>query len=122
MPSHIVVVVAEDEALLRMATAEVLRDEGFEVMEAEHAEDALRILQAKAAVVHVLFTDIHMPGTMDGLALAHHTAGRWPWVALLITSGRARLDSAVLPSKSRFLTKPYSHHRVVTHIRELAIS
>jgi two-component system, response regulator PdtaR len=119
MPSHIVVVFAEDEVLIRMAVAEALRDEGFAVMEAGHAEDALSILQTHASDIHVLFTDIEMPGTMDGLTLAHHTAQSWPWIALLITSGRTHHEHAVRPAKSRFLTKPYSHSHVVDHIREL---
>jgi CheY-like chemotaxis protein len=63
---RIVVLLAEDEELLRMVSAEALRDEGFEVMEAEHAEAALKSLHAKASDIHVLFTDIQMPGTMDG--------------------------------------------------------
>jgi len=119
MPSCIGVVIAEDEVLIRMAAADALRDEGFAVMEAQHAEDALGILQAHASSLQVLFTDIHMPGAMDGLALAHHTARTWPWIALLITSGRARPEGASLPARSCFLTKPYSHHHVVNHIREM---
>ncbi len=78
------------------------------------------ILQLHAARIHVLFTDIQMPGTMDGLGLAHHTAKHWPNVALLITSGRPRPARAELPERSRFLAKPYGHHHVIHHIRELA--
>jgi CheY-like chemotaxis protein len=118
MPSHIVVVFAEDEALIRMAGAEALRGEGFAVIEAGHAEDALSILQTCASDIHVLFTDIEMPGTMDGLALAHRTAQSWPWIALLIASGRAHHEHAVRPAKSRFLTKPYTPSHVVDHIPE----
>jgi CheY-like chemotaxis protein len=116
---RIVVLLAEDEELLRMVSAEALRDEGFEVMEAEHAEAALKSLHAKASDIHVLFTDIQMPGTMDGLALAHHTAQNWPWIALLITSGLPRPDQAALPIESRFLSKPYHHSRAISHIREM---
>src|SRR3954464_7370981 len=120
MPDQIIVLVVEDEELVRLVIAEVLRDEGFEVMEVEHAEAALAILQVHAARIHVLFTDIQMPGTMDGLALAHHTAKHWPRIALLITSARPPPDRAALPKNSRFLPKPYQHHHVVRHIRELA--
>jgi two-component system, response regulator PdtaR len=66
-----------------------------------------------------LFTDIQMPGTMDGVALAHHTSQHWPWIGLIITSARPRPDRAVLPKKSRFVAKPYRHHHVIRHIREL---
>ncbi len=119
MPAHIAVVVAEDEPLIRMAAAAALRDEGFEVMEAESAEEALGILQEHAWDVHVLFTDIHMPGSMDGLALAHHAALHWPWISFLIASGRAKPEDAELPARSRFVAKPYSHDHVITHVREM---
>ncbi len=116
----ILVLVAEDEELVRLVVVEALRDAGLEVMEAEHAEAALSVLEQHAARIHVLFTDIQMPGTMDGLALAHHTSKNWPKIALLITSARPLPDRATLPGKSRFLTKPYQHSHVVRHIRELA--
>ncbi len=119
MPRSIVVVLAEDEPLIRLAAAQALQAEGFDVMEAGHAEDALTILATHAADIHVLFTDVQMPGTMDGVALAHHTARSWPWIGLLIASGGPQLDRA-LPTASRFLAKPYDHDHVASHIRELA--
>src|SRR3978361_1235436 len=85
-----VVVVAEDEALTRLVAADALTDAGFLVIEAEHAEQALTILQAQGIGVHALFTDIHMPGVLDGLQLAHHAHLHWPWIGVLIASGKAR--------------------------------
>ena len=120
MVDQILVLVAEDEEMIRMLLVEVLQDEGFAVMHVEHAEAALGVLQIHGARIHVLFTDIQMPGDLDGLDLAHHTAEYWPNIALLITSARPRPDRASLPKKSRFLAKPYRHHQVVRHIRELA--
>ena len=120
MPDQIFVLVAEDEELVRVIIVDALEDEGFGVMEAEHADAALDILQAHAARIHVLFTDIHMPGAMDGLALAHHTSKHWPNIALLITSARPRPHPSNLPAKSRFVAKPYRHDHVIRHIRELA--
>ena len=120
MPDQILVLVAEDEELVRLVIVEALEDAGFEVFEAEHAEAALGVLQIHAARIHVLFTDIHMPGTMDGLALAHHAAKNWPKIALLLTSARPRPHQRKLPAKSRFLAKPYQHDPVFRHIRELA--
>jgi two-component system, response regulator PdtaR len=122
MPDQIVVLVAEDEELVRLVIAEALRDVGLEVMEAEHAEAALSVLKHHPARIHVLFTDIQMPGSMDGLALAHHTSKNWPRVALLITSARPQPDRARLPEKSRFLAKPYRHSRVIQHICELVVA
>jgi two-component system, response regulator PdtaR len=120
MSDEIFVLVAEDEELVRMVIVDVLEDEGFEVMHVEHAEAALEILQVHGDRVHVLFTDIQMPGAMDGVALAHHTAENWPKIALLITSARPRPHPSKLPAKSRFLAKPYRHHQVIRHIQELA--
>jgi CheY-like chemotaxis protein len=114
------VLVAEDEELIRLVIVQALLDEGFEVMEAEHAEAALTVLEGHARRIHVLFTDIQMPGTMDGLALAHHASKHWPWIGLLVTSARPHPDRATFPKDSRFVAKPYRHHHVIRHIRELA--
>jgi CheY-like chemotaxis protein len=116
----IVVVVAEDEPLIRLAIVEFLVDEGFQVREAVHAEDAIAILGIEARDVHVLFTDVQMPGEMDGLGLGHHVKHHWPWIGILVTSAHATLTEKDLPSRARFLPKPYQHHHVARHIRELA--
>ena len=89
------------------------------MMEVEHADAALVMLLDHAPRIHVLFTDIQMPGTMDGVALAHHGASNWPWIGLLVTSARPRPGQSTLPAKCRFLAKPYKHDHVVRHIREL---
>jgi len=120
MSGPIVVVLAEDEPLVRMAAVQALQDEGFDVLQAEHAAEALGILQSHSSAVHVLFTDVQMPGAIDGVALAHHTARCWPWIGLLITSGGTRFDQIILPPASRFLIKPYDHSHVANHITELA--
>jgi CheY-like chemotaxis protein len=115
-----VVLVAEDEPVIRMAVVGLLIEEGFEVWEAGHAEDAVRILEVEAAGVHVLFTDVQMPGDMDGVALSHHVKTHWPWIGLLVTSAHAVLTKDDLPERGRFLPKPYQDHHVVKHVRELA--
>ena len=120
MPDQILVLVAEDEETVRLVIVDALEDAGFGVMQVEHAEAALGILHIHAARIHVLFTDIQMPGAMDGLALAHHTSKHWPNIALLITSARPLPHQSEFPEKGRFLAKPYRHHHVIRHIRELA--
>jgi CheY-like chemotaxis protein len=120
MPDQTLVLVAEDEELVRLVIVQALLDEGFEVIEAEHAEAALIVLGSHAHRIHILFTDIQMPGTMDGLALAHHTSKHWPWIGLLVTSARPHPDRATFPKESRFVAKPYRHRDVIRHIRELA--
>ncbi len=120
--SQIVVLIAEDEPLIRMMAVDALSDAGFTVVEAEHADSALEILQAQADDVHVLFTDVHMPGTMDGLQLAHHAHGHWPWIAVLIASGQARPMAEELPVNSRFLPKPYDHRQMIQQVREMLVT
>jgi two-component system, response regulator PdtaR len=111
------VVVAEDEPLIRLLVAGAMRDAGFEVIEAGHAEEALGHLQSQPATIHLLFTDIHMPGQMTGLALACYVREAWPHIALLITSGQ--MPAEELPAGSIFLTKPYETEHVVAHARAL---
>ena len=114
-----VVVVAEDESLIRMETAERLTDEGFEVLEARHAKDALAILEAAADEVHILFTDARMLGDMDGVALSHHVKTHWPWIGLLVTSAYPESLLDDLPAGCRFVPKPYHPAKVIHHLREL---
>jgi CheY-like chemotaxis protein len=116
---HRVVVVAEDEALVRLLAVEVLTDAGYEVIEAGHAAAALDALQARPGEVKLLFTDVNMPGTMDGLALAHHVRAAWPHIALLIASGHHQPPPVAMPADSVFLAKPYEPAHVVAHARRL---
>lgn len=113
------VVVVEDEFLVRMLAVEILTDAGFAVIEAEDAEAALVSLQNPALDIRLVFTDIHMPGSMNGLELAHHIRSHWPHIALLIASGKERPPPAKLPAESVFLEKPYHPDRVVAHVRTL---
>ena len=115
----VVVVVAEDEVLIRMMAIATLADEGFVVIGAETAEEALAVVQSQADDVRVLFSDIHMPGSINGLDLAHHVRARWPWIGVLLTSGKAPPEAPPLPAGSRFLPKPYDLDHVVAHVREL---
>ena len=116
----IVVIVVEDEAIIRMVLTDALTDAGFEVLEASHALEAVAVLKLEGKRVHALFTDIHMPGEMDGLMLAHHTRSRWPGISLLVTSGLARPMTADMPIGTRFIPKPYDISNVTRHIREMA--
>jgi two-component system, response regulator PdtaR len=112
-----IALVAEDEILIRMVAVESLAEAGFEVLEAEHAERALAILRERAGRVHLLFTDIHMPGPMSGLELARQVRGLWPHIALLIASDLCKPPAEELPAGSVFLSKPYDSERVVAHAR-----
>ena len=114
-----VVVVAEDEPLILMETVDHLTDEGFEVLAARHAGEALSILAMAADDVHILFTDVRMPGEMDGIALSHHVKTHWPWIGLLVTSAHLDPQARDLPAGARFMGKPYVRAKLVNCLREL---
>ncbi len=116
--SHVVLVV-EDEELIRFVATEALEDAGFIVVQAEHAAAAIDTLRERADEVHVLFTDVHMPGEMSGVHLAHETRRCWPWIHLVVTSGKLMPHPDELPEGSRFLPKPYVLKNVLQHISEL---
>jgi CheY-like chemotaxis protein len=113
-----VVLVVEDEFLLRMDAADMIGEAGFDVIEASHADEAIAILEA-SPVIHVVFTDVQMPGSMDGLMLARFVRGRWPPIKIVATSGFVKLNDNDLPEGSRFLPKPYRQQHLVATLREL---
>ena len=102
-----------------MMAVDFLSEAGYLVHEAGHAEEAVRILERHCDGVHVLFTDIHMPGVMDGLQLAHHAHRHWPWIGLLVASGKAAPKAPDMPPRARFLPKPYDPMHVLDHLRAL---
>jgi two-component system, response regulator PdtaR len=114
-PSQLVILVVEDEPLLRLLAAELLGDAGFEVLEAGSSEEALRILDSRLDV-NVVFTDVEMPGALDGLALARRIRELHPQIGLLVTSGRGLRPADALPDQGSFLAKPYTAGRLLGHI------
>ncbi|BAM87553.1 response regulator receiver domain-containing protein [Bradyrhizobium oligotrophicum S58] len=116
---RLVVLVVEDELLLRTNAAEMIADAGFDVVEASNADKAIAILEARPDI-HVVFTDIQMAGSMDGLKLAHFVRGRWPPIKIIATSGHHAFKEADLPEGSRFLPKPYGYDSISSILRELA--
>lgn len=114
-----VVLVVEDETLLRMQAIDVIERAGFVVLEAANADQAIQILESRDDV-RVVFTDVDMPGSMDGLKLAHAIRGRWPPIELIVTSGHYTVNAGELPARGRFLPKPYQSEEVVQSLRELA--
>jgi two-component system, response regulator PdtaR len=116
--AHTVVLLVEDEPLVRMCAADILEDEGFEVIEAATAPAALKILEKRDDVTAV-FTDVDMPGGMNGLELAGIVYARWPHIALVVTSGVCRVGADNLPGDGVFIGKPYSAAAPVRIIREL---
>jgi CheY-like chemotaxis protein len=118
MTETISVLVVEDEPLIRMDVVDQLEAEGFEVFEAGNADDAIALLSAHPAI-RILFTDIDMPGSMDGLKLAAAVRSRWPPVKIIVTSGHRQVEITDLPDGSVFFSKPYTHLSVLASIHEM---
>jgi CheY-like chemotaxis protein len=114
------VLLVEDEALVRMLGVDVLEEAGYAVVEAGNADEALRVLETRADI-QALFTDVDMPGSMDGLALARTVHARWPQVKVLIVSGKVRPVPAELPPGGVFMGKPYEPAVLVRQLRELLV-
>jgi len=114
----IAVLVVEDEALIRLGIVDELLFAGFEVFEAGDADGAIAIVEENPAI-RLVFTDIDMPGTMDGLKLAAFIRNRWPPIQIIVTSGRGTPDATALPLGVPFMAKPYEPDHVVTTIRTL---
>ncbi|RJF77984.1 response regulator [Rhodopseudomonas palustris] len=118
MSTKPVVLVVEDEALLRMNAVDIVHQAGFAVIEASNADEAIEILEARDDI-RVVFTDIQIPGSMDGLKLAQAVRGRWPPIQIIATSGRVKVAEKDLPEGGRFLPKPYTTHQVTRLLLEM---
>ena len=118
MTPGIAVLVVEDEALVRMDIVGYLEDEGFIVYEACDADQAIAQLEIHADI-RILFTDIDMPGSMDGLKLSAFVRNRWPPVRIVVTSGHRIVDVTDLPDGGVFHSKPYQRAAIVQSFREL---
>jgi CheY-like chemotaxis protein len=113
-----VILSVEDEFLIRMNAVEMIEEAGFEVVDAASADEAIAILEARLDVT-VVFTDIQVPGSMDGLKLAAAVRDRWPPVKIVATSGRVKRGPSDLPQGGRFLQKPYSIAEITKILCEL---
>jgi two-component system, response regulator PdtaR len=118
MPLKITVLVVEDEALLRMNTVDELYDQGLDVMEAANAREAIAIFKSGKRF-ECLFTDVDMPGDIDGLELAALVKSAWPPIDIIVTSGHRDVTQADLPPCGVFVGKPYSTDAVADLIRRL---
>ena len=113
-----VVLVVEDEPIIRMNAVEILAENGYATAEAADAAGALEIL-ADRSDVRVLFTDVNMPGELTGVELAAEVHARWPNVLLLVTSGHAMLSNADVPDHGDFVQKPYGAAELLRRVRSL---
>jgi CheY-like chemotaxis protein len=120
-PLPVVVLVVEDEALVRMSIAGLMADDGFVVLEAGNALEALALLTGNPAI-RMMFTDVDMPPGMDGLGLAVTVRDRWPLVQIIVTSGRRTVETSDMPDGSTFFSKPYRHEAVMASMRQRSVA
>jgi two-component system, response regulator PdtaR len=113
-----IILVVEDEPLIRMHGIDILEDAGFDVLEAANADEAMVILNA-GTQVHLVFSDVDMPGSIDGLDLAQLVSQRWPAVRVLLTSGNHRLQNNKIPGTGEFFRKPWTASSLVERIQEM---
>ncbi len=116
-PSSVVLVV-EDELMLRMRAVDIVEDAGFVPIEAINADQAIRVLESRDDVA-VLFTDIQMPGSMDGLRLAHLVHTRWPHIKIILVSGQIAVDDSDKPEDSKFFPKPLEIQQMIIELQAM---
>lgn len=112
------VLVVEDEMVLRLRAVDIVEDAGFTAVEAVNADEALTILESRSDI-SLLFSDIQMPGSMDGLKLAHAVHERWPAIKIILVSGQVKLSDTDRPADSRFFGKPLEMKRMIAELQEM---
>ncbi len=110
-----VVLVVEDQPIIRMGAVDLIHRAGYEVLEASTADEAIAIMETRSDI-RLVFTDVEMPGSMDGVKLAHYIRNRWPPVRLIVASGKALIPERSLPQGSQFFAKPYQDGKLVEAI------
>ena len=113
-----VVLVVEDEMLLRMRAVDMVEDAGYTPVEAVDADEAVAILEARSDIA-LVFTDIQMPGSMDGLKLAHAVHMRWPPIKIILVSGQLKPADIDIPANSRFFGKPLDAKVMIALMRNM---
>ncbi len=116
-----VVLVVEDDAIIRMGAVDLVLSAGYEALEAADADEAIRILEVRNDI-DLVFTDVQMPGTMDGIKLSHYIRDRWPPVKIIVASGKAILEESSLPEGSWFFSKPYNDHAITNMMARMLSS
>jgi two-component system, response regulator PdtaR len=112
------ILIVEDEFMVRLSAVAMMEGAGFDVLEAGNADEAIRLLESNPDI-SIVFTDIEMPGSMNGLKLARAVTGRWPPIRIIATSGRFKLRDGDLPTGGRFLPKPYSAGQILGALHEM---
>jgi DNA-binding NtrC family response regulator len=112
------VLVVEDEMVLRMRAVDIVEDAGFTAVEATNADQAISVLEARSDI-SLLFSDIQMPGSIDGLKLAHAVHERWPDIKIILVSGQINPSAEEKPENSRFFGKPIDSEQMIAELQDM---
>jgi CheY-like chemotaxis protein len=117
---RLVVLVVEDEPLMLVDAVDLVTEAGFEAIGVKNADEAIRILESRDDI-RIVFTDVNMPGSMDGIRLAHAVRHRWPPIEIIVTSGLTLANvQELLPERGIFFPKPYTPAQVASALHRLA--
>jgi len=111
--------VVDDDHVIRMDVMDILEQAGFRVLDAAHGDAAFDLLKTRHPEIVLLFTDVQMPGELDGFALARRVAVSWPHISIVVASGHISPAPGSMPDKARFIAKPFSAELVHTHLQEI---
>lgn len=111
--------VVDDDGFIRMDAMDILAEAGFRTFEASDGDKAVALLSREHALIVLLFTDVQMPGSRDGFAVARETASRWPHIAIVVASGQVQPGPGDMPEGARFIGKPFTADMVHDHLREI---
>ena len=109
----------DDDAIIRIDASQILEESGFRCLQADSGDTALVLLEEHFVSVVLLFTDVEMPGMIDGFALARHVAEHWPHIAIVVSSGNVKPRDGDMPAKAAFISKPFSTGVVHSELRRL---
>ncbi|MEL6061738.1 MULTISPECIES: response regulator [unclassified Methylobacterium] len=111
--------VVDDDGFIRMDAMDILAEAGFRTFEASDGDKAMALLGREHAAIVLLFTDVQMPGSRNGFAVARETASRWPHIAIVVASGQVQPGPGDMPEGARFIGKPFTADMVHDHLREI---
>ncbi len=118
-PSIPYALVVDDDGLIRMDAMDILQEAGFRTFEASDGDKAIALLAREHTLIFLVFTDVQMPGSRDGFAVARETAQRWPHIAIVVASGQAHPGPGDMPEGARFIGKPFTAELVQDHLKEI---
>ncbi len=118
-PARPVVLIVEDEPLLRLFAVDMVEDAGFGTVEAANSTEAVAILESRQDI-RIVFTDVDMPHGIDGICLAACIRDRWPPIKIIITSGKPLPDRVTIPAEAVFFPKPFRQDRVIRTLHSMA--